>query len=305
VVLAAAAIDAEKAGDEDAALSRALEAVGLAPSLIPAAILAARKLAKNGRTWKAQDVVEAAWLQAPHPDLASAYAAIHPNDDPAARARRMKALVQLNPNHVESHLVAAEQAIAQGQWFDARTALEPLTRGFPTTRACVLMAEIAQAERADVTAAQGWLARAARSPRDAQWRCGHCGFVMQDWSAICSNCDAFDSLTWEAPRSGAIEAMPPDISRAATAQVQLGGDKISSAKLIEAKDMRSAAGSEYQRDRFASSQRPPDDPGVIEGHLADSMTGSRDQYGDEYGEAVNAFVENDSDKKDNASSSNA
>jgi len=65
----------------------------------------------------------------------------------------MNALVQLNPNHVESRLVAAEQAIAQAQWFDARSALEPLTHGPPTARACVLMAEIAQEERGDMTAA--------------------------------------------------------------------------------------------------------------------------------------------------------
>lgn len=253
VLLASAAIDADKEGDGDKALTRALEAASLAPGLIPAAVLAARKLTQQGRTWKAQDIVEAAWALAPHPDLASVYAAIHPNDDAQTRARRMRALVQLNPNHVESRLVAAEQAIAQQQWFDARTALEPLTRGFPTARACVLMAEIAQAERGDVTAAQGWLARAARSPRDAQWRCAHCGFMMQDWAAICSNCDAFDSLSWVAPRTETFETLPPaaDVPVAATivdvepveprAQISSPGRKISQTPPI---------------------QGPPDDPGI-------------------------------------------
>jgi len=288
VVLAAAAVDADQASDDDTAISRALEAVALAPSLIPAATLAAQKLTKEGRTWKAQDIIETAWAQSPHPDLATAYAAIHPNDDPSARARRMKALVQLNPNHVESRLVAAEQAIAQAQWFDARSALEPLTLGLPTARACALMAEIAQQERGDVTAAQGWLARAARSPRDAQWRCGHCGFVMQDWTSICSNCNYFDSLSWVAPRAETLEALPPGTSSTGTGAVI-------DAKIIEAKSVSSSTDADEQSKLPTGPQRPPDDPGVIEGSLADAV---KSPDIDEYDEEYDAFgtEENDKDK---------
>jgi len=275
VVLAAAAMDADKAGDDKNALARALDAVGLAPALIPAAVLAARKLTKEGRTWKAQDVVESAWALSPHPELAAAYAAIHPNDDTTARARRMNALVQLNPNHVESRLVAAEQAMAQGQWFDARSALEPLTQGPPTARACVLMAEIAQEERGDVTAAQGWLARAARSPRDAQWRCAHCGFVVQDWAPICSNCDAFDSLSWVAPRADALESLP---SGGAT----IAGTVLE-AKAVETKREGSSTRAAPKRDEAdASVPRPPDDPGIGEDDAADGMGDSENVFGEDF-----------------------
>jgi HemY protein len=186
--------------------------------------------------------------------------------------------VQLNPNHVESRLVAAEQAIAQTQWFDARSALEPLTRGFPTTRACVLMAEIAQEERGDVTAAQGWLARAARSPRDAQWRCGHCGFVVQDWTSICSNCDAFDSLSWVAPRSETLEALPPGAGAAAA-----GTGTVLDAKVIEPqREISSMRAANAQGEPPASLQRPPDDPGIGADATADTMGDSKDEYGEEY-----------------------
>ena len=199
VVLTAAALDAEKRGDAEGALARALEAVSLAPALVPAAVLAARKLTQGGRTWKAQDVVESAWTLAPHRDLAAAYARVHPSDDPATRARRMENLAKLNPTHVETRLLVSEQAMALGLWYEARAALEPIIQAYPTARACVLMAEIAQQERQDLAAAQGWLARAARAPRDAQWRCARCSFVAEDWSAICNNCGAFDSLSWTNP----------------------------------------------------------------------------------------------------------
>ena len=274
VLLASAAIDADGQGDGDAALTRALEASTLAPGLIPAAVLAARKLTQAGRTWKAKDIVEAAWAQAPHPDLAAAYAAIHPNDDAQTRARRMRALVQINPSHVESHLVAAEQAIAQRQWFDARSALEPLTRGLPTTRACVLMAEIAQTERGDVTAAQGWLARAARSPRDAQWRCGHCGFVMQDWNAICSNCDAFDSLSWVPPRTGTFEILPSAASIPVAAAIM-------DVEPIDARNRIAAPqASPPRREQPQILQHPPDDPG-IGAYDEDEETDSDNGFGSE------------------------
>lgn len=206
VVLTAAALDAEKRGDSDAALTRALEAVTLAPGLVPAAVLAARKLTQAGRTWKAQDTVEATWALAPHRDLAIAYAGVHPTDDPNTRARRMENLAKLNPDHVETRLLVAEQAMALGLWYEARAALEPILQTYPTARACVLMAEIAQQERRDLTAAQGWLTRAARAPRDAQWRCARCGFVAQDWTAICNNCGAFDSLSWTSPHSQMVAA---------------------------------------------------------------------------------------------------
>jgi HemY protein len=258
VLLTAAALDAERALDNEGALTRALEAVGLAPALIPAAVLAARKLTLAGRTWKAQDLIEAAWTQNPHPDLAAAYAAIHPTDDGATRARRMQTLVQLNPTHIESRLLAAEQGILQHRWFDAKAALDPVIRAIPTARASVLMAEIAQAERGDTTSAQGWLARAARSPRDAQWRCGHCGFVMQDWTPLCPNCAAFDSLSWVAPRSESAEALPQAVSDTAVL-----------APLIEARPATPAGPptllARTREERPQSLDHPPDDPGVLAG----------------------------------------
>ena len=247
VALTAAALDAEKSGDDERSLTLALDAAMLAPALVPAAVLAARKLTQAGRSWKAQEVVEGAWAGSPHPDLASAYAAIHPTDHAATRARRFGGLVQFNPNHVESRLLAAEQAMALNRWHDARSILEPLTQVQPTARACVLMAEIAQAERGDLTAAQGWLARASRAPRDAQWRCARCSFVVQGWTPICANCGAFDSLSWTSAHTEAVAAVPAPLSSLASplGQVQ------TPIYAVQAHTPESALLS-----------RPPDDPGT-------------------------------------------
>jgi HemY protein len=256
VALTASAIDLERAGNSEKALEDSLEAVTIAPTLIPAAVLAARKLTQAGRVWKAQDIIETAWSQSPHPDLASAYAGVHPTHDAQTRARRMENLVKLNPGHIESRLLVAEQAMALGQWHDARAALEPLTQGVPTARACVMMAEIAQQERGDVTAAQGWLARASRAPRDANWRCARCGFVAADWSATCNNCGAFDTLSWTSPQLGTA-AVPAAVAGAPAPAPAL--PPAYAPPRIEARE--AVASAAHAREERALLSRPPDDPG--------------------------------------------
>jgi HemY protein len=255
VALTAAGIDADRAGDNEAALERGLEAVTMAPALIPAAVLTARKLTQAGRVWKAQDVIETAWSQSPHPDLASAYAAVHPTHDALTRARRMENLVKLNPGHVESRILVAEQAMALGQWHDARAALEPLMQGTPTARACVMMAEIAQQERGDMTAAQGWLARASRAPRDAQWRCARCSFVVHEWTATCNNCGAFDTLSWSSPQVESTPAQSAPMTSLPPAYAPPRSEARETAPLAPVIAARP------REDRTVLS-RPPDDPGA-------------------------------------------
>jgi HemY protein len=205
VLLAAEALDIEHRGDSEGALSTALEALSLSPALTPAATLAARKLIAQSKLWRAQDVIEAAWTQAPHPDLADAYAAIVPNEAPAARAARMLDLARLNRDHFESRMLAAEQAILLHDWPEARRVLSPLSQAFASARVCALMAEIEEGQWANASAAHAWLARAARAPRDAEWRCANCGWSSGDWSPVCAGCGGFDTLAWSAPAADVLE----------------------------------------------------------------------------------------------------
>ena len=208
VLLTAEALDHEGRGEGELALAAALEALNLSPGLAPAAALAARRLSQAGRVWRAQDIIEAAWVQTPHPDLAGAYVAIKPDEDAETRARRLNGLAQLNRDHFESRMVVAEQAINLSHWPEARRVLAPLAQAFATTRVCALMAEIEQGERHDAATAHSWLSRAVRAPRDADWRCSNCGWNTPDWHAVCANCGAFDTLAWSAPSADSLEMMP-------------------------------------------------------------------------------------------------
>ena len=209
VLLTAEALDAE-AQDPERALALALKALDLSPALAPAAVLAARKLEAEGRAWRAQDVIEAAWAQTPHPDLAAAYAAIKPKETIAERAERLIGLARLKRDHFESRMLEAEQNVNLAKWSEARRVLTPLARGFASARVCALMAEIEQGQRHDAAAAHSWLERAVRAPRDAEWRCGACGWSSPEWQAVCGHCGAFDTLSWTAPATGTIETYGGD-----------------------------------------------------------------------------------------------
>ena len=71
VLLTARALDLETS-DRDKSRASAMEAVKLAPTLVPAATLAAKFLSENNQTRRAMQAIEAAWIAQPHPDLADA-----------------------------------------------------------------------------------------------------------------------------------------------------------------------------------------------------------------------------------------
>ncbi|HEY0107651.1 MAG TPA: hypothetical protein VGB91_16340, partial [Rhizomicrobium sp.] len=81
-----------------------------------------------------------------------------------------------------------------------------------SARVCALMAEIEEGERADATLAHAWLARAARAPRDAEWRCSDCAEREAEWSAVCPRCGKFDTLLWSAGSAPRTEILPAPAS---------------------------------------------------------------------------------------------
>ena len=260
VLLTAQALEAEHAGDA-AAQAYALEALALAPNVTPAALIAARHLTAQGRTWKAQDIIEAAWTQAPHHDLAEAYAAVRPDDDREAQANRLISLAELNPGHRESRVLLAEQLIALRQWDEAHKVLAPLADDVCSDRVCNLMAIIAVGEQ-DVLMAQLWRSRAARAGRIADWRCLHCGAVAPEWAPVCPQCGRFDSLNWSATEAPRLGRGPYAIPASSQAPVPMAAASQPAPVTVEVSPHTRGNVSPYKKDeappRFLG---PPDDPG--------------------------------------------
>jgi HemY protein len=209
VLATAAAKDADQRGDNAAALARSQEALSLAPGFAPAALIAAKHLSAQGRQWKAASLIETAWAQEPHPDLARAYAALKPEETAPSRAKRLSALAGMNPDHPESRFLSAAVAISAGRLEDARDALKPLADRFPVARVCLLMADIERGFGGDSLVAREWANRALRAPRDAQWVCSACARTTNEWSATCPHCHGFDTLSWQSGAGAQVETMMP------------------------------------------------------------------------------------------------
>jgi HemY protein len=197
VLLTAKAIALEDR-DPVAAKALAIEAHGLAPTLVPAAVVAGRLLAADGDARKASRVIEAAWKAMPHPDLAEAYCHARRGDSRLDELKRVEHLARLVPSHPEGLMAIARAAIDAGEFTVARRALDDIAAtASPTQRACLLQAEISAKEHGDHGRAREWMARALRAARDPVWTAdGQASDVWLPASLVTGRLDAFE---WKVP----------------------------------------------------------------------------------------------------------
>ena len=197
-----------KEGSPIEARVAAIEANRLSPDLVPAAVMAARGYIADGKPKYASRVLVKAWSAQPHPDLAAAFADIAPDESPAERIKRFRALTKHQDGNPETRMLLAELNIAAEDYPGARTALGDLPDTMPTQRALTLLAAIERGEGASDHDVRATLARAVTAPRGPQWVCESCNHVHAAWLPVCNNCDGFDTLAWtSAPEAeGAVPA---------------------------------------------------------------------------------------------------
>jgi HemY protein len=194
VLLTARALSLET-GDRDAARSLSLEAVKLAPDLVPAAALAGRLLAEAGSMRKAGKILDAAWLAGPHPDIAAAYGNLRSGDSARERRNRVKRLADKMPDHVESALALSQASLDARDFPAARAALAPYL-AMPTRRVATLMAEIEETD-GDVGRSREWMARAMRAAPDPVWTAD--GAVSEQWLPVSPVTGKLDAFQWKVP----------------------------------------------------------------------------------------------------------
>ncbi|MEL6550821.1 MAG: heme biosynthesis HemY N-terminal domain-containing protein [Pseudomonadota bacterium] len=235
-------------GKLDEAQKLAIDANRLSPELIPAAVMAAQAYTEQGKPRYATRVLKAAWDTLPHPELAAAFAAIEPEESPAARIKRFKALTKGKPNDPETRMVTAELYITAEDFPAAKRAMGDLAESDPSMRALTIMAAIARGEGADDATVRDWLTRAIAAPRDPAWICDLCGEIHATWDPTCDNCGAFDTLSWRRPQAGKVDAGPgakmlprlaeaPDVAEelAAEETPALPGADVVDAELVDEK----------------------------------------------------------------------
>ena len=202
VLLTARALELENV-DRDQSRESVMEAVKLAPTLVPAAALAAKFDSEAHQVRRAMRIVEAAWLVQPHPDLAEAYAHVRLGDAARQRLVRVETLASKTPGHIEGALAIARAAIDATEFARARAALAPFTAA-PTQRTALLMAEVERTEHGDSGKARAWTLRAVRARHDSAWTAD--GYVSDRWRPVSPVTGRLDAFQWQAP----VASLPSD-----------------------------------------------------------------------------------------------
>jgi len=202
VLLTARALELENL-DRDLSRESAMEAIKLAPTLVPAAVLASKYQSEAHQIRRSMRIVETAWMANPHPDLADAYAHVKLGDSARQRLVRVETLAQKAPGHVEGVLAVARAAIDASEFARAREVLAPLLDA-PTQRVALLMAELERLEHADSGRARAWTLRAVRALLDPAWTAD--GYVSDRWRPVSPVTGRLDAFQWQTP----VAALPSD-----------------------------------------------------------------------------------------------
>ena len=169
VLLAARADALDENGQPGPALEAARQAAALAPDFAPAVALAAHLAARNGETRLAGQLIEKAWARRPHPALAQAFRDLWRGEPAKVQAKKLKSLIRHNPDHKESLILKAEQALDGGDAVTALHVLGPLLQDQDVTdRVCVLAGR-AEDMLGNAVDARAWHIRAASAKIDPDW----------------------------------------------------------------------------------------------------------------------------------------
>jgi len=205
VLLTARALDLETE-NRDMSRDSAMEAVKLAPTLVPAAVLAAKYESEAHQVRRAMKIIEAAWVAGPHPDLADAYAHVRLGDSARQRLSRVENLAARTSGHIEGALAVARAAIDAAEFKRARDVLAPFLDN-PTQRVAMLMAELERTEHGDAGKAREWTLRAVRARHDPVWTAD--GYVSDRWRPVSPVTGRLDAFQWQTP----VASLPSDRER--------------------------------------------------------------------------------------------
>ncbi|MBG0809620.1 heme biosynthesis protein HemY [Methylosinus sp. H3A] len=181
------------------ALHLARQAAKRAPDLVPAVALIGRLLARHGDSAKALKLLEKAYAEHPHPDIAEAFLETAPSESNAERLARVRKFASTASHAPESGILVARVALAARDFGAARKALAPLVAEgkTPTAQVCLLMAELEDAENGPSGPVREWLARGSRAPRDPAWIAD--GVISKRWAPASPITGKLDAFVWATP----------------------------------------------------------------------------------------------------------
>lgn len=184
------------------------------PGFVPAALRLARLYQHRHKRRKAVSVIEAAWRQNPHPELARLWGELAPENKPtdmSLRLRWFEKLVALRPDSAESQMAAAHTALEDSLTAEARQYLDMAAQLCDSPRLYRLEARFAEKQGRMAEAAH-FLERAAEAPPDDVWYCRETGRIYDHWTPVALPHGSFNTIIWGQPKMRPLSGSSPALA---------------------------------------------------------------------------------------------
>jgi HemY protein len=190
---AAAKLEADPKGARDDAQM----ALRLDETLIPASLTAAKALFREDNLRRGAAVLETAWKNQTHPDIAKVYIRARSGDSAVDRLKRAERLDALKPNNADGLSALAKALLDAKDYSGARAKAEAAVRMNPCQSAFLLLADVEEAETGDQGRIRHWLSMARNAPLDAAWVAD--GYVSDTWLPVSPVTGKLDAFEWKVP----------------------------------------------------------------------------------------------------------
>ncbi len=204
---------AERKGDHKRSRSECETAYKLNPTYIPSALKYAAFLLRDGKHKKCADVVEKAWRQNTHPDLAQIWTRLaptpkgkNPEKDNEQTMAWFEKLIAIKPESAEGHMAAASAAMDLGHWGQAKAYLLTAEKLYPSARVYRLQAIVEQNSTHNDESIHRLMERAGAAFPDKRWVCQETGMIYDEWHAIAKPHGAFNTIKWDVPGARVLQS---------------------------------------------------------------------------------------------------
>lgn len=194
-------------GDSRIAARELEKAYKLDPCFVPSAARMAEYYIQQNKKRKAIVAVEKAWSKNPHPELAEIWDELAPEQSDKNTNRRLKwyeRLVSLKPESAESQIMAARAAMDMDLWGEAKAYLMIAEKIYPSARLFRLRAIVEQNSTHNEDAIHDLMERASEAMPDKVWICKETGLVYDEWSAVATPHESFNTIVWDIPGAIAV-----------------------------------------------------------------------------------------------------
>ncbi|MEM6812027.1 MAG: heme biosynthesis HemY N-terminal domain-containing protein [Pseudomonadota bacterium] len=190
-----------KQSEEAEALKNIKKAYTLNPNFSPTILRYVDYYRSHNKEKKSVSLIKKAWQSNPHPDLADLWQQLSPSnkEDKNKILKWYQKLVDLNPDHLESHIAYANAAIQLELWGDAKGALIRAEKIEPCARIYRLRAKLEEHVSHNEFKVHELMDRAAGATHDKVWICEQTSIIYEEWLPLALPHKSFNSIVWQYP----------------------------------------------------------------------------------------------------------